>query len=128
MKIILKIIPPPTILPVIEKTKAAYREWQRAVTNLSKPFRFGLGAKIENSFIEILEGQFRAAFAKPEEKQKLLADALIRFDLLKFFLQISWENGYLKEKTYIHVSKGLNDIGKELAGWKRFIENKNSRL
>ena len=114
-------------MPVLEKTKAIYRQWQKISNNFPKPFRFGLGARIENLFIDIIELQFIASFLKPQEKEALVAKTITKFDLLKFLTQISWENGYLKDKTYALLSKEFDIVGKELAGWKKFLENKNSR-
>ena len=114
-------------MPVLEKTKAIYKYWQKISNNFPKSFRFGLGARIENLFIDILEFEFIASFLKPQEKELFVAKAITKFDLLKFLCQISWENGYLKEKTYAFLSKEFDVVGKELAGWKKFLENKNSR-
>lgn len=41
-------------------------------------------------------------------------------------MQISWENSHIREKQFIHISKNFELIGKELAGWKKFIETKTS--
>lgn len=122
----LNVTPPRAILPVLDKTKTIYKYWQKVSNSFPKPFRFGLGARIENLFIDILELQFLATFSKPTEKEIILRKTITKFDLLKFLIQISWENHYLTEKRYSFVSKELDIIGKELAGWKKFIENKNS--
>ena len=112
---------------MLEQTKAVYKAWQQLSESFPKPFRFGLGGKIEGVLLEVLELQFLAAFSKPEEKITLVTKSVTRFDLLKFLIQISWEHKHLKDKTYIPISQSLDQIGKELSGWKRYLEQKNSR-
>lgn len=113
-----------SILPVLEKTKSVYRTWQQISDGFPKPFRFGLGARIENLFIDILELQFLAMFSNGFEKIDLVSKSIVKFDLLKFLMQISWENKHLKEKTYIPIGKELEQIGRDLGNWKKFLENK----
>lgn len=115
-------------MPVLEKTKSVYRLWQKTAETLPKPFRFGLGSRIENLFTEILRLQFLAQFSRPSEKELLVRDCIVQFDTLKFFLQIAWENNHIKEKIFIALSKDLSEIGKELLGWKNFLEKKNSSV
>ena len=112
---------------MLQKTKAVYRTWQQISVSFSKPFRFGLGGRIEHLFIEVLELQFLAMFSKPSEKTELVSKSIAQFDILKFLIQLSWELQHLKEKTYIPISIELDQIGKDLLNWKKFLENKNSR-
>lgn len=109
---------------MLERTKAVYRTWQQISDSFPKPFRFGLGGRIESVFLDVLELQFQAMFSKSTEKIILVSTSIRRFDLLKFLVQISWENRHLKEKTYIPISKELDRIGRELSGWKKFLESK----
>ena len=114
-------------MPVLVRTKNVYKTWQHVSDSFPKPFRFGLGGKIENLFLEILEIQFLATFSQQREKIELITKCVIRLDVLKFFMQISWENKHLKEKIYIPISKELDQIGREVSSWKKFLGNKNSR-
>lgn len=109
---------------MLEKTKEIYKYWQQITNNLPKPFRLGLGGRIENLFIDILELEFLAQFSKVVEKEPFLKKCIVKFDILKFLMQISWENNHIKEKQFIHISKKFEVVGKELAGWKKFIETK----
>ena len=49
----------------------------------------------------------------------------MKLDLLKFFLQISWEIKALDNKKYITLSEKLGEIGKMIGGWIKGIEKEN---
>ena len=67
---------------------------------------------------------FRAQYAKPEQKLQYLIAGSGKIDLLKFFLQIGWENKLLDNKKYLALSTELDEIGRMLGGWKRGLETK----
>ncbi|MEK7134943.1 MAG: four helix bundle protein [Patescibacteria group bacterium] len=50
----------------------------------------------------------------------------MKLDLLKFFLQISWEVKVLDNKKFILLSEKLNEIGKMIGGWLRQLTKENS--
>ena len=51
--------------------------------------------------------------------------AIAKLDLIKFFLQITWEIKALDNKKYIILSEKLNEIGKMLGGWYRQLSKEN---
>lgn len=48
---------------------------------------------------------FRAQYAKPKQKLQYLIAGSGKIDLLKFFLQIGWENKLIDNKKYLALSK-----------------------
>lgn len=82
--------------------------------------------KIDRLFLEILEILFRAQYMKPEEKLRYLVAGNGKLDLLKFFLQIGWENKLIDTKKYSVLSEELDAVGRMLGGWKKGIEAKLS--
>lgn len=48
-----------------------------------------------------------------------IVKASTKLDVLKFFLQLSWEIKALDNKKYSVLSQKLNEIGKMLGGWQR---------
>lgn len=95
--------------------------------SLPKSFRYGLGSKIENLFLEILELVFVLKYSKSLEKIGLIGQVTHKIDILKFFLQVTWENGYLKEKKFAEISLKVENIGRETYQWKIHLEKQNSR-
>lgn len=50
--------------------------------------------------------------------------AVVRLDLVKFFLLVGWEIGMITDKQYAHISAPLVAASKMLVGWKTYLENK----
>lgn len=96
------------------------------IQHLPKKSRFTLGAKIDSTFIEVIELIFMAGLSSKEKKLPFLDKAVSKFDLLKFFLRISWEIKTLDNKKYITISEPLNGIGKMLGGWYRNLLKETS--
>lgn len=81
-----------------------------------KTERYGIGRRIDNLFLEVLELSFTAAYLPPEPKIIFLSKAISRLDVLKFFTQIAWENKLIPGEKYIDLSKRLEEIGRMLGG------------
>ena len=69
--------------------------------------------------MEIAELIFTASRLNKNLKIPYIQKAVSKLDLLKFFLQISWEIKSLDNKKYIILSEHLEEIGKMLGGWQR---------
>jgi hypothetical protein len=89
-----------------------------------KTERYGLGKKIDELFLWILELSFTASYLPPDQKIILLGKTISRLDILKFFLQLAWENKLIPNEKYITLSQKLEEIGRMLGGWKRGLLNK----
>lgn len=111
--------PPPNQfgLSIIQKLTRAYKLWHEYLPDFPKDSKYTLGAKIDFFFLEVIEKIIKASVSDKLEKLILLKNASVKLDLLKFFLQISWEIKSLNNKKYIKLSEKLNEIGKMLGGW-----------
>lgn len=116
--------PPPQLPTVITKEKEVYQFWLALHKNLPKTERFGLGQKIEQTFLDILELTFTAAYLPPEQKIILLGKTISRMDILKFFFQLAWENKLIPKDKYITLSQKLDEIGRMLGGWRKGLLSK----
>ena len=122
-------IPPPTIsqqnfVPVVLTLKDSYGLWQQLLPHASKTQRRTLGEKIDGLFLETLELAFRASYLSGPQKVEVVEKAVVRLDLVKFFLLISWEIGMLTDKQYAQISAPLVAASKMLVGWKAYLEKK----
>jgi hypothetical protein len=109
---------------MINKGKEAYQLWLALHKNFPKTERFGVGQKIEQTFLDILEYGFTAAYLPPEQKIVMLGKTISRLDILKFFLQIAWENKLIPADKYITLSQKLDEIGRMLGGWRKGLLSK----
>lgn len=65
---------------------------------------------------------FVAGALPRSQKLPALQKSSGKLDLLKFFLQLSWELKVLDNKKYEALSEPLNEIGKMLGGWIRNVD------
>lgn len=68
-----------------------------------------------------MEYIFLASITPREKKLPYLEKGAAKFDLLKFFLQLSWEVKALDNKKYALLMDPINSIGKMLGGWQKNI-------
>ena len=91
-------------------------DWILIAPHIPKIARYGLGAKIEQSFISTLEMIHQAIFTSIDKKSILIDGAITRLDTLSFFLQIAWENKLIPEIKYIALAEKLHEVGRNLGG------------
>lgn len=109
---------------MISKEKEAYQYWLALHRNFPKTERFGIGNKIEQSFLAVLELTFTAAYLPPDQKIILLTKTITRLDVLKFFVQLAWESKLIPTAKYAELSQKLEEIGRMLGGWKKGLLQK----
>ena len=109
---------------VLLKTKKAYQAWTTIHKNFPRIERVTLGQKIERVFLDILELGFTASYLPPDSKIILLSKTISRLDILKFFLQIAWENKLIPTEKYAELCTLLEEIGRMFGGWRRGLQTK----
>lgn len=109
---------------MILKEKEAYQFWLVLHRDFPKTERYGLGRRIDNLFLEVLELSFTATYLPPEQKILLLGKTISRLDILKFLLQLAWENKLAPTEKYAKLSAKLEEIGRMLGGWRKGLQNK----
>ncbi len=115
----------PAVPLVLSRTKEAYRVWHKNLVNLNRLDRYTIGAKIDETFLSLLEFIFRASFAYDKfEKLSIVSQAITKNDLLKFFLQIGWEEKAVNNGIYGSLILLLDETGRMLGGWKKNLQEK----
>ena len=111
---------------MIAKEKEAYQYWQAIHHDFPKTERFSLGQKISLLFISVLEMTFTASYLPPDLKIIELGKVISRLDILKFFVQIAWENKLISTEKYTELSVKLDEIGRQLGGWRKGLLEKKT--
>ncbi len=86
--------------------------------------RLGIGQKIEQGFLDLLELTFSSAYLPIEPKIIQLGRAISRLDSLRFFIQLAWEGKFIPTEKYSDLLSQLGEIGRQLGGWKRGLQTK----
>jgi four helix bundle protein len=104
-------------LTIIQKLVSIYKLWHEFLPHFPKDSKYTLGTKIDSAFLEVIENIIKAGYSDKLEKQIFLKKSSVKLDLLKFFLQLSWEIKSLDNKKYISLSEKLDEVGRMLGGW-----------
>lgn len=99
--------------------------WHGYLVNVKRIDRYTICVKIDDTFLSLLEYIFRAAFAYDKfEKLSLVSQIIGQGDLVRFLLQIAWEQKIIDNKIYGLIVLKLEEIGRMLGGWKKNLQEK----
>ena len=99
---------------VLLKAKDAYALWFKLVADFPKTYRYSLGGKIDDYFLELLECVFTSLYLPIERKISRIEASIGKLDGVKFFLQLAWENKCVPNEKYMILSTQLDEIGRML--------------
>lgn len=54
----------------------------------------------------------------------MLNKAITRLDVVKYFVQLAWENKLIASNKYSDFLPRLEEIGRQLGGWKKGLQKK----
>jgi hypothetical protein len=77
--------------------------------------RFVLGERIERNLYGLLETLFVAKYTK--NRQRLLADANLSLEVLRFSMRLAKDLQCLKVESYAFAAKSIDEIGRLVGGW-----------
>ncbi len=106
------------------KQKEIYKYWITLHRDFPKVERFGIGQKIEQSFLDMLELTFTSVYLAQEQKIISLSKTIAKMDNLKFFIQLAWESKLIPTEKYSKISGELEEVGRMLGGWKKGLIEK----
>lgn len=101
-----------------------YKTWYGYRDNFPKKSRYTLADKIDTRFLNVLELISIAAYQGGNEKVGTLDRAIMGIDVLKFLLRVAWELHILDDKKYKTLSEGMQEIGRQVGGWKKGMQKK----
>lgn len=107
------------------RAKEVYYSWHERLVHIKRLDRYTIGGRIDEIFLSLLELIFQSSFAFDKfEKLSLVTRAIGKCDLLKFFLQLGWEQKILPHKLYGELTLKLDEVGRMLGGWKKSLIEK----
>jgi hypothetical protein len=103
--------------------KDSYSFWIVLHKNFPRVERLGIGQKIEQTFLDLIELTFCLSYMS-EQKILFLGKAISKLDILKFFTQFAWENKLIHTDKYTEISMKFQEIGRQLGAWRKGLESK----
>lgn len=101
-----------------------YKIWHAHYAAFPRISRFSLGVKIDTLATDLIELLLLAGYAGSDQKSALVGRAATKLDLLKFFLQVAWEVRCLDQRKYTTLIVPLNEIGKGIGSWQKYLQTK----
>ena len=91
---------------------------------MTRTERFGLGKKIDDLLLELLELLRQSEYTAPQAKILLLEKVDLTVDALRFFLQLAWDSDLIQDTPYAKLGQNIEEIGRMAGGWKRGLIEK----
>jgi len=108
-------------VPIIQKTYDFYREFYGLVPHMPKQDKYAIGARIQNTCLDLTEILIRASRTDKKKKLEYLSEAAVKLDLLKLSIRLAEDTKAIPTKNYLVLSEKLQEIGKMLGGWMRSL-------
>lgn len=108
---------------IIHRVKEGYLVWLRIVPHIAKSARYTIGARIENTFLDLLEQTYAAYFTDREKKSAKITDCIFTLDILKFLVAVAWEGKILSHAQCDELAMKLDEAGKMFGGWQKSLGN-----
>jgi hypothetical protein len=102
-------------LIIFQKSYDCFLYLHIAIKNFPKSEKFVLAADIKNTFFDMLMLFITAN--KLQDRRKILIEADVKLDILRFQLRVAKDLQFLKLKQYEILAANLSEIGKMLGGW-----------
>ena len=104
-------------LEILQEAEDAFKYgYVVALRHFPKCERFTLVADIKREMVQIITLIIRANKSR-ETRTAHLRDLDTELDVLRSYVRMSFEMGFLPPKQYEEWSKRINEIGKRLGGW-----------
>ncbi len=88
---------------------------------MPKRERFGLFAKIESNFLNLLETIIIVALENKNNKLPLLDNARIDAEVLKHMIRTAYDIGIIESQNYLNLANQIIEISKMINGWRNYL-------
>ncbi len=110
-------------IPVVIKLFVLYEITHKLIFKFPKHERYTLGEKIERTILDAIELFIFANQVSKYEKEKVLAQANSKIELLKILFRISLNCKILEGREYLDIEDKLQEAGKMTQGWIKYARN-----
>ena len=98
--------------------------WTSILDHMSKNPRYGIGNRIENKLLDLLEFAYFTYFITDRDKKiSGVNKCILILDTIKFLVHTSWEGKFISHKQYEEIGLKLKEVGRMFGGWLKSLEN-----
>lgn len=110
-------------LSIIQKTYDLIKWYVPILNRLPREHKFQLGNRIVETLYKLLESLIEAKYSK--QKQTKLEALNITLSILRYQTRLLFDLAPFSIQRYEYVSKLIDEIGNELGGWLKQLQNRN---
>ena len=108
-------------MPLVHKIFEFYKLFHEFIKLFPKTEKYSLGQKIENLILEILELTLKTIYSTKQEKSLSLKKINVKLNLSKMLIRLANEIRILDNKKYLFLQEKLQEIGRMVGGWIRYL-------
>lgn len=109
-------------IPIFKKTYELYRDFHGYLLAFPRIERYSIGQRCEVLLLDILEGVLWASRAEKRERQTALEHTSSKLNLVRILIRLSKDIGALDNRKYLKCQGDLDEVGRMLGGWIRYIK------
>jgi len=110
-------------LPIINLTYEIYKMTVEITGHLEKQWRYGLGASLEQSILDLLKELIMAKNAPKPLKSSFLISASGHLEISTLKFRLLLELKLANETKIFQVQAKLAEVGRMLGGWSKSLRN-----
>jgi hypothetical protein len=109
-------------IPVVKTLYDLYVITHNLVSKFPKNERYSLGEKLENTLLETIEYVVFGNVQQKNFKDAYILKANTKIELLKLFWRLALDIKVIDDKAYLKVQQHLQESGKMLGGWLKYLQ------
>ncbi|MBN3036799.1 MAG: diversity-generating retroelement protein Avd [Bacteroidales bacterium] len=92
--------------------------------NLPRNQKFLIGDRVQNLASDILEMNIEAYYTSFSEKAGILSNVNIRLEMLRHYVRLLYDLGYIHSAKYQHTSRLVDELGRMTGGWLKSLRDR----
>ena len=113
---------------IIHSLRELYEKVYLAGKQLSKADKLGIHREIESKIIHAFSLGITAIYENPKNKITVLEKLRIELEVLKQLIRAEHEMHIITEKSYLQISKILQESSKQTNGWIKYLKTQNPAI
>lgn len=110
-------------IPLIKKLYELYKYAHKSISVFPKHERYSLGEKIEANILEAIELSVFGNAQPKNFKDAYLLKANAKVEVLKILFRLALDNDFINETQYLKTEELLQEAGKMLGGWIKYLRS-----
>ena len=113
---------------IIHSLRELYAKTYLVGKQIPKADKLGIHKEIENKVIQTFSLGITAIYENPKNKIMVLERLRIELEVLKQLTRAEYEIHIITEKSYLQISKILQESSKQTNGWIKYLKTQNPTI